>query len=336
MTTFFPHLYEYGKIINIIKKYESKENDTEIKPRKRCLKDEILNSNPETSLIKYSLNFYQCRQSTDIDFLVYLELKAQKLRESTYNPLKFYNVTLEAIIKARTELSNINKYEKPPEWPLKEEILDDQYATQAIIKARTELSNINKYEKPPEWPLKEEILDDQYATQGEFPTRHWIVVDTILCIEIAKILPFFVKLNISDQQDLLKTTILLNALFTEAYYSFTALYETLIFPDGKMPIKFPNIHKWQIDIFRESDKISDAGKAILKIEFHRYSRLLLNHLQAKYGDAPGAVRYSQILSVMEAMIYYTQKGKEFYVFLGAMRNFPPHPTMALMDQIIVQ
>uniref|UniRef100_A0AC34FKB3 NR LBD domain-containing protein n=1 Tax=Panagrolaimus sp. ES5 TaxID=591445 RepID=A0AC34FKB3_9BILA len=301
MTTFFPHLYEYGKIINIIKKYESKENDTEIKPRKRCLKDEILNSNPETSLIKYSLNFYQCRQSTDIDFLVYLELKAQKLRESTYNPLKFYNVTLEAIIKARTELSNINKYEKPPEWP-----------------------------------LKEEILDDQYATQGEFPTRHWIVVDTILCIEIAKILPFFVKLNISDQQDLLKTTILLNALFTEAYYSFTALYETLIFPDGKMPIKFPNIHKWQIDIFRESDKISDAGKAILKIEFHRYSRLLLNHLQAKYGDAPGAVRYSQILSVMEAMIYYTQKGKEFYVFLGAMRNFPPHPTMALMDQIIVQ
>uniref|UniRef100_A0AC34GFE1 NR LBD domain-containing protein n=1 Tax=Panagrolaimus sp. ES5 TaxID=591445 RepID=A0AC34GFE1_9BILA len=85
----------------------------------------------------------------------------------------------------------------------------------------------------------------------------------------------------------------------------------------------------------KSDEISDSGKALLTTEFHRYSRLLLNHLQAKYGDASGAVRYSQILSVMEAMIYYTQKAKEFYIYISTTEQSPPHSTMALLDQIII-
>uniref|UniRef100_A0AC35GYC3 NR LBD domain-containing protein n=1 Tax=Panagrolaimus sp. PS1159 TaxID=55785 RepID=A0AC35GYC3_9BILA len=138
--------------------------------------------------------------------------------------------------------------------------------------------------------------------------------------------------------------------------------DALIFPDGSMPIKRPIIHSHQKDIFErivepvkrikitkeeyvllkaiifcsaKSDTISDEGKKILKIEFHRYSQLLMNHVQAKYGDAPGAVRYSQILSVMEAMIYFTQKGKEFHFFLGtSSRHF--RYALPLVDQINIQ
>uniref|UniRef100_A0AC34FDH9 Uncharacterized protein n=1 Tax=Panagrolaimus sp. ES5 TaxID=591445 RepID=A0AC34FDH9_9BILA len=57
---------------------------------------------------------------------MYLEIKAQKLRESNFNPLKFYNVTVDAILKTRTELANINKYEKPSQWPLSYERLIDE------------------------------------------------------------------------------------------------------------------------------------------------------------------------------------------------------------------
>lgn len=88
-------------------------------------------------------------------------------------------------------------------------------------------------------------------------------------------------------------------------------------------------------VFLESEFISVEGSKIIESEFHRYSKLLLNFLQAKYGDSEGAVRYSQILSVLEAMIYFTQKAKEFYFYVGTLNtNFRQHSTFALVKQLI--
>jgi hypothetical protein len=322
MTTFFPHLYEYCKVISLLE--ENKKSGNEIQKRGRKRFPNVSHRCPqETKITKCFLTFNQDKESKNIDFLKYLEIKAQNLRESTYNPLKFYNVTIETILKTRTELSNINKYEKPFNWPL-------------------------SYE--------------QLIQTKSLEIKHWIVIDIILCIEIAKTLPFFCKLSVPDQQTLLRTTTLLTTCLTEAYYSYVASSDVLIFPDGFAPTMSPAFLTSHNDFFigvveplkrikmtkeeyillktiifcsSKSDEISEEGKEILEKEFHRYSRLLLNYIQAKHGNAPGAVRYSQILSVMEAMIYFSQKGKEFYAYISTIKQPPPHPTMALLDQVII-
>uniref|UniRef100_A0AC35GUS7 NR LBD domain-containing protein n=1 Tax=Panagrolaimus sp. PS1159 TaxID=55785 RepID=A0AC35GUS7_9BILA len=84
----------------------------------------------------------------------------------------------------------------------------------------------------------------------------------------------------------------------------------------------------------KSESISLKGREILENEFQKYSNILLKHLQAKYGDAPGAVRYSQILSVMEAMTYFTQKAKEFYFYVGA--SFPQHSGHELTNSKLIK
>uniref|UniRef100_A0AC34F7S0 NR LBD domain-containing protein n=1 Tax=Panagrolaimus sp. ES5 TaxID=591445 RepID=A0AC34F7S0_9BILA len=331
MTTFFPHLYEYSKFISLAKEYEKiDEHQTQIQRKRHFADSKYAEQKPikYLTLSKNTLSFNQCRQSSDIDFLIYLEIKAQKLRESSYNPLKYYNVSINEILKERTELANFNRYQKPADWPQSSSI----------------------------------IHISEYKHKCFSTSRHWMIIDFILCVEIAKILPFFDKLNIDDKQELLKSTTLLNSLFTQAYYSFTVSCDALIFPDGSVPCMFTQKHNIQSGFFEEivepikrikmtkeeyvllktmifcsskSEFISVEGSKIIESEFHRYSKLLLNFLQAKYGDSEGAVRYSQILSVLEAMIYFTQKAKEFYFYVGTLNtNFRQHSTFALVKQLI--
>lgn len=90
-------------------------------------------------------------------------------------------------------------------------------------------------------------------------------------------------------------------------------------------------------IFRisESKDISDEGRKILNNEFEKCSNLLLKYMQAKHGSTSGAVRYSQILTIMEAMIYFGQKGREFYAYFGILFQHSPIKTPHLLDQIFV-
>uniref|UniRef100_A0AC35GYM7 Uncharacterized protein n=1 Tax=Panagrolaimus sp. PS1159 TaxID=55785 RepID=A0AC35GYM7_9BILA len=164
MSTFFPHLYEYGKVVNYLKEYDKKNSETNQTIRKRIFPDEQIEKDNTTIICKISPTFNQYFQSKDVDNLVYLELKVQKIRESTYNPIKFLYSPIETILKEKSELTNANNYCKPLEWPLNDKILAEQF----------------------KYPCK-------------ITPKHWTFVDYILCIEIAKILPFFSKLKIFDQ-----------------------------------------------------------------------------------------------------------------------------------------
>ena len=115
-------------------------------------------------------------------------------------------------------------------------------------------------------------------------------------------------------------------------------------PDGHMPIKIPNQDPTNLhyEIFcRVLEPIkrmnltqeeyvllktvmlcnpavkglSDKGRKLLEKEFERYSKILLHHMQEKLGMAPGAVRYSQIMQVFEAMAHFAQKHREFHVWI---------------------
>jgi len=48
--------------------------------------------------------------------------------------------------------------------------------------------------------------------------------------------------------------------------------------------------------------ISELASDLLYTESVRYSRVLLKILQQKYGDAPGAGKYGQLMQLMESMM----------------------------------
>uniref|UniRef100_A0AC34FH60 NR LBD domain-containing protein n=1 Tax=Panagrolaimus sp. ES5 TaxID=591445 RepID=A0AC34FH60_9BILA len=303
MATFFPHLYEYSQLVKSIKDDENKKksnassNNSDSRPNDN-IRGKSKQNLPVIPLQHKTLTFEQYYQSKNLKTLMYIEEKFQRLRDSSYNPIELYNAKLDILLKNQNELSNVERYQKPKEWPLQ--------------------------------------------NQMKFPEsgKHWMVCDAILCIEFAKTLPFFDKLIVGDQLEVLKSTALFNTLLTSAYYSSELNSNVLIYPDGHMPIKYPLIHKTHFDLYERivepvkrikmtkeefillkiiilcstnSDCISDEGKSILGAEKNRYNKLLLEYLQIKHGKCPGAIRYSQIISIMEAIIYFAQKSREFYL-----------------------
>lgn len=134
---------------------------------RECDQDEDSNSSL-TTISKRSPIFDQTLEQRDIEFLVFLELKMAKMRESNYNPRPYYNETIAKILENRTTLRFSDRYEKPKHWPLPR-------------------FNPKVLGPPPGPPPK-----------GP-PKRHWLTIDLILCIEVAKVIPVFEKLQPSDK-----------------------------------------------------------------------------------------------------------------------------------------
>ena len=55
--------------------------------------------------------YSETEERKDIDFLLYLEAKQRKLRESDYNPQYLYTLNLRDVLERTSELSLADKYE---------------------------------------------------------------------------------------------------------------------------------------------------------------------------------------------------------------------------------
>lgn len=55
--------------------------------------------------------FSQTKERQEIDFLLYLEAKQRRLRESTYNPQQLFRTSLRDLLQKSSELSLADKYE---------------------------------------------------------------------------------------------------------------------------------------------------------------------------------------------------------------------------------
>lgn len=111
-----------------------------------------------------SLMFEQTRDQRDIEFLVFLETRMTKLRESDYSPTSYYNKTISSVLEKDTALRLCYKYSKPDSWPVK-----------------------YNYDAPAMY-LKSISIE-----------KHWFSTDLILCIEMAKLIPTFEKLELPDK-----------------------------------------------------------------------------------------------------------------------------------------
>jgi len=282
-------------------------------------KRKILEEKETTSLevvVKKNPVFEQTLIQRDIDFLLFLEAKVLKLRESNYNPKPFYTESIPNILEKKTALRFSDKYEKPKNWP------------------------ISWDEK--KW--KEHHYDCEQKKEWKLPKRHWFAIDLILTIEMSKAIPVFERLQFSDREAAIRHALLMSTVFTQSYYSIVKHCDALVMPDGHMPINLPreratNLHYEvfcrvieplkRVNITQEeyvllktimlcnpvAKGLSEKGRKLLEKEFERYSKILLRHMQEKLGMAPGAVRYSQIMQVFEAMAHFAQKHRELHVWV---------------------
>ncbi|KAE9548135.1 hypothetical protein FO519_008651 [Halicephalobus sp. NKZ332] len=289
--------------------------------RKRTIQDTVEDEQEENSssslmvVSKRSPIFDQTLEQRDIDFLIFLESKMLKMRESNYNPRPYYGETIAKILEKKTALRFHDKYEKPKHWP--------------IIGGP-----IGKLPFPP--------------PKGP-PKRHWLSIDLILCVEMAKTIPVFEKLQIADKTAALRNTLLMTTILTQSYYSLLEHKETIIMPDGIMPIIIPkitglpgptNLHYEvfcrvleplkRIDLTQEeyvllkviilcspaASGLSSKGKKLLEKESEKYSKILLKHMQSKLGAQCGAVKYGKLMEIFEAMAHFAQRNREFHVWIG--------------------
>lgn len=56
-------------------------------------------------------SFSQTKERSEIDFLLYVEAKQRRLRESWYNPEQLFGESLRDLLQKSSELSLADKYE---------------------------------------------------------------------------------------------------------------------------------------------------------------------------------------------------------------------------------
>ena len=257
---------------------------------------------------KRNPTFQLVYEHRDIDFLLFLEKKMVKLRESDYDHTDNYSKSISIILERETILKESGKYKKPSHWPM-----------------------MINYSRP-------------CAFSPELKGRNWFVTDLILCIEMAKIIPVYEKLIPSDREAAVRNSLLMSSVLTQSYYSNLMHSDTVVAPDGSMPIKYvgnarTHLHEEVfcrvIEPFRRinltpeeyvllkaiilcnpaAKNLSDKGRKMLEKESHRYGKLLLKHMQDNLGSGPGALKYANAMQMFESMAYFAQKVRELCVWM---------------------
>uniref|UniRef100_A0A7E4ZSI7 Nuclear receptor domain-containing protein n=1 Tax=Panagrellus redivivus TaxID=6233 RepID=A0A7E4ZSI7_PANRE len=268
--------------------------------------------------------FFQDDEQRDINFLLYLEAKQRRLRESDYNPTWLFALEIKDILDKASELSLADKYSKPPQWP------------------------ISSYERAIEYKKYGGCCSVLSTTKKKF----FPVVDFILSIEFAKVMPHFQKLSIYDKEALAKHVAVVNSLFTQSFYSSAQGSEVIIHPNGFIPLLFDRLVGRADNVLKietHSRSVQSLNRTKLKPEefvllkaiifshpaipnisqeaaeelyqYHeRYSKVLMHFVQNEYGLVAGASRYASIIQLIEAFFHFGEKVKLLYL----MQSFNPN------------
>ncbi|KAI1691618.1 zinc finger, c4 type (two domains) domain-containing protein [Ditylenchus destructor] len=258
-----------------------------------------------------------------IQSLVYVELKVQKIRESSHW------LSESIIFRSIRELLEFN-YENV-------------------------LAHADQYPKELNWPLN---IDEAHKLEAIERRPKWLMLDIFLCIEMARTMPVFPQLDYNDQVAVLKQAVLRNALLLEAFYSCQMKSETLIMPTGCLPIVPPKgyrskritdmmelisgrtmlaISRIQMTmeefvllkaiIYSHSaiHGLTERGRILLEKECYRYSKTLMKHLQSRLGAAPGAKKYAEIISFVDCLYRGAQRLRQVHVYVSTTMHMPGVP-----------
>ncbi|KAI1718170.1 zinc finger, c4 type (two domains) domain-containing protein [Ditylenchus destructor] len=141
-----------------------------------------------------------------IKSLVYVELKVNRIRESSYRP---HESTLFLNIRELVEYNKANI-----------------------------LAQSDRYPKEQSWPLiRHSDVLELMQREAKAGHPHFLMFDIFLSIETAKTFPVFSQLDFKDQELLIKEVAFANTKLTEAFYSYQMKSDTVMMPNGVMPMK---------------------------------------------------------------------------------------------------
>uniref|UniRef100_A0AC34F5B2 Uncharacterized protein n=2 Tax=Panagrolaimus sp. ES5 TaxID=591445 RepID=A0AC34F5B2_9BILA len=276
--------------------------------------------------------FSQTKERQEIDFLLYLEAKQRRLRESTYNPQQLFRTSLRDLLQKSSELSLADKYEKPSEWPM-----NQQAITERLKKGKEEIKRTGKY---------------------------FVACDLILTIEVAKILPAFNFLTLDDQEALMRHVVVVNMVLTQSFYSYLQHLDVIIYPNGVVPVKMDEIfgrapmqvkietHTRSVQTLSRTsitpeqfvllkaiiychpacDNLSTEGREIITKYHEKYSGILLRHLQDEYGNQAGASKYGSLICLIEAYFHFAEKSKQIHLMHKINRKCMNQSCMTLVEE----
>uniref|UniRef100_A0A914D7Q6 Uncharacterized protein n=1 Tax=Acrobeloides nanus TaxID=290746 RepID=A0A914D7Q6_9BILA len=269
------------KAIQFPESVDVQQISVELAKRKR----ELLREQSQEIVPKTTLKFVQSTYCQEIDSLLYLEWKIQRLRESTYNPTHMYN-----------HLSEILKYPN---------------------------------------------FDPAH--------RSWAAIDIILCIEAAKTLPVYQKLDDRDKIILLEQVSIVNSVILDSYSSYEKKSDTIVHPTGIIPmILLKNLPFKRRKPVRKLDteilcrcieplrriglnltecvllkavvycysailNLSEHARKLLEKQHEKYAQTMLRYMQSQYGDAKGAQRYMEVIALVETYFYFGKCKKQMLI-----------------------
>ncbi|KAL3088733.1 hypothetical protein niasHS_008952 [Heterodera schachtii] len=307
----------------------TKLNDEQIMTFEKRMKEHprknaVLNSAPEQ---KELMNFIMLQN------LLQIEQKVRKIRYSeTPIPELFYTQcdTFESIFSRKLNLIELaNKFSTKPCQP----------AAIYIEKAR------------------------QF---GPFCTRPAPMVMDLLCVfEIGKTFPFFDQLDNNDKIALCSNIAMPLYVLCNSFYSVQQRCDVLCTPDGLMPFKMAesSFYKQDSVAIQMGDKmmrysvqpfarlklineefvlvraiiyshmvspgLSDQAQKLLRSEAEKYAALLMSVVQTNYGPAPGALRYMELMGLIECIFNTGAKYRQMLTYISNVLDpnfdkvFPP-------------
>ncbi|VDL72188.1 unnamed protein product [Nippostrongylus brasiliensis] len=260
-----------------------------------------------------------------IDELVYLEIKTDKFRKSSYNPTPLELPRLEDALSTSSLLSLADKLEPMPNWPL--EPIEHFIPRVHSSKEECECPMLSEKER-----------------------KNWFFFDILSCVEWAKTFPVLHKLARSDQLILLKFVVLQCFNATQAFFSYENKSDSVIHPDGTRPHFFANIFtdanpagenffrvgiepfiRHKIDkkeyVLLKAlmlcnatvDGLSEDGQRILSAERSRYSAALFSYCLAARGVANAPSHYAALIAVADVLSRLSKIQKDVHVLVQMKR-----------------
>ncbi|VDM42089.1 unnamed protein product, partial [Toxocara canis] len=281
---------------------------------------ECLKSLPMPTLTTRLLRLDKTEYGAIIGSLQYVEMKCEFLRRSSFDP-NDNPVSLVDIINAPSHLAIVQPYQTVTEWSKKQ---------------------------PRQLEYHGEVRKLEIVT-----SKLWVMCDLVLTVEFAKTLPFFDKLSCTDKYLLMKNTALVNCSLLQSYYSYKSGSNTIVYPDGIVPILYTkrplavevilrcrgvdSLIRAMIDrceyvllkaiIFTHcpAEGLSVEGTKLLENERQNYAKVLFNYVNVKYGTNLGPSKFVSLLTLVHTFFALADKHRQFHVLMStfAQLAFPP-------------
>ncbi|KAI6237868.1 hypothetical protein M3Y95_00309900 [Aphelenchoides besseyi] len=273
-------------------------------------KRELDDRNDEVAAVvqkKILPRFDQTADSRAIDFLSYLELKLQSLRESSFTGVEFVDADIRKVLTSQSELGRVDKYKK-----LDSRSSASEFRNWLFVGL---LSNVEYLKAMPFF--YDLTIEDQEAL-----VMHITLVNCTLME------------SFDSHQRHSSTLILPDGTMPFAYRKHCVLAH-----------KYPEPLPLELDSFcRNIEVISRVNpekeeylllKAVIfchaeapglsayaqkQLEKYRlvYSTALLRRMQARKGTVEGARRYAELIGLIETFFHFAQKKREYHLFIQAL------------------